>query len=115
MNAEDLLRNAHSAIRELLDKAWELGGYSVGEREFNGYSFVKDARSSLKEIDRYFMLQIKEKEEMHNQVLTLRDLVEQEKKHWLESDKPKVHLYHLYKEFFRTKLLEYERKYKEPI
>ncbi len=50
---EQELRNCRTVIGELLDKAWELGGYSVGENEFEGYSLVKLAREELKDIEKF--------------------------------------------------------------
>lgn len=51
MDILQLLRNSRSVIAGLLDKAWELGGYCVGEDEFESYDFVKDARSQLVDLE----------------------------------------------------------------
>ena len=55
------LQISRSIIANLLDKAWELGGYSVGEEEFEKYSYIKDAREHLKEIDNLIFNELNKK------------------------------------------------------
>ena len=52
--AETNLRCARKNISELLDKAWEIGGYSVGASEYESWDWVKDARDTLELINEYF-------------------------------------------------------------
>lgn len=51
MTQESLLRKCRYVISELLEKAWEIGGYTVGEDEFEGYDFVKNGRYILDKLD----------------------------------------------------------------
>jgi hypothetical protein len=51
MDELEALSISRSVIAELLDKAWEIGGYTVGEEEFNNYDWVKDGRDHLKDLD----------------------------------------------------------------
>ena len=45
------LKASKSVIFELLNKTWEFGGVHVGEKEYEGYDFVKDARKQMEDID----------------------------------------------------------------
>jgi hypothetical protein len=49
--SEQLLQECRTAIKDLIDGAWEMGGHSVGGEEFESYSFIKDARKTIEEID----------------------------------------------------------------
>lgn len=55
--AEINLRCARKNIAELLEKAWEIGGHTVGESEFNSWDWVADARDTLQLIEDYFKSQ----------------------------------------------------------
>lgn len=58
MSNTQLLMNSHSVIRDLLDKLWEMGGYTVGEKEFESYDVVINAREQLKELEENFKIDI---------------------------------------------------------
>jgi hypothetical protein len=47
----DELRNSRTVIAEMLDFAWESGGYTLGTDEFERLSEIKDARDQIKRID----------------------------------------------------------------
>lgn len=112
MDAEELLSSSRSIVGELIGKAWELGGYTVGEREFGCYDYVQNGRWLIAQVDKYFTKKAVEKEQDHNNLLAWLDIIREEKRHWEEADKPKRHHYHLFITAFKQAKLEYERKYK---
>ncbi len=50
---DQIIRNCRTVISGLVEKMWEMGGYTLGENEFENLSVVKDARDQLKEIEEY--------------------------------------------------------------
>lgn len=100
---DDMLHDAHSVIRELLDKAWELGGYTVGSNEFNDYYFVKSARELLDEIDNYFGKGNKAKFPILQMRQSFKQMINDERKHWIDAGKPDNHIY-LYLLMLKEKL-----------
>jgi hypothetical protein len=55
-----IIRNARSSMNELLEKCWEFGGHTVGEKEFESYDFVKNCRENLQDIEQAINKQINE-------------------------------------------------------